>query len=352
MTEVTLNNSLGSMEEIPELKEIASYLMHNPVEIPPEFKEFPIAGIGNMGWSPEGMVNGLNFLIRQFTQGAKPYFVYSEEECQEDPQKRDVNIVRLIPEKIDPHKPYIILVAGGGYQTVCSAVESYPTAVHMVKRGYQVFVLTYRVGGKGILPKTLEDLAAALRVIEAHAAEFQLKPDSYAIGGYSAGANLICTWAMPHVGYKVYGMAKPMVMFPVYTFIDLKSLQKQPEMEVMLHTMLGDKYTQPDLDKYDVVQHITKEYPPCYIVCGKDDTTIPCRNSEMLKEYLDTYEVHSILEEGEHAPHGFGDGTGTEVEGWADRAINFLEEVKREGNSIPEEIKTIQIEVDTDENNP
>ncbi len=33
-----------------------------------------------------------------------------------------------------------------------------------------------------------------------------------------------------------------------------------------------------------------------------------------------------MLEEGNHAPHGFGDGTGTDVEGWPMRAISFLEE--------------------------
>ena len=26
-----------------------------------------------------------------------------------------------------------------------------------------------------------------------------------------------------------------------------------------------------------------------------------------------------------NAPHGFGDGTGTDVEGWPDKAIDFLE---------------------------
>ena len=46
--------------------------------------------------------------------------------------------------------------------------------------------------------------------------------------------------------------------------------------------MLGEDYTQEALEKYNVAQHIGESYPPCYIVCGKDDTTVSCKNSELL----------------------------------------------------------------------
>ena len=44
-----------------------------------------------------------------------------------------------------------------------------------------------------------------------------------------------------------------------------------------------------------------------------------------MKERLDAAGVPAILDEGVHAAHGFGDGTGTDVEGWPKRAIDFLE---------------------------
>lgn len=331
MTKITVKDTMGALVRIPELREIAPYLLYSPEGAPPEFDSFPIAQVKNIGWSPEGMVHGLNFLIEQFSEErAKAYFVYSPEECADEPQKKDVNVVRLTPKKIDPAKPYIVLAAGGGYSAVCSAVEAYPTAVHMVKRGYQVFVLTYRVGGKGVLSKSLTDLAAALRFIGTRGEEFQLRPDCYAIGGFSAGANLISTWGTKHAGYGAFGMPKPKAMFPVYTLIDLESekereAQEDAEVEGMLCTMLGEDYTQEMLEKYNICQQITADYPPCYIVCGKDDTTVPCRNSELMKESLDGNGVPCTLEAGEHAAHGFGDGTGTDVEGWPQRAVDFLE---------------------------
>ena len=53
--------------------------------------------------------------------------------------------------------------------------------------------------------------------------------------------------------------------------------------------------------------------------------SVPPVNSEQLMHLLQKACVPAILEEGDHAPHAFGDGTGTDVEGWPDRAIDFLE---------------------------
>lgn len=327
MTQFTVENSMEDMRKIPQLQEIAPYLLYSRDPDTSAFDSMPVAGVRNIGWSPEGMVKGINFLIHQFENGAKMYRLYTAEECKDDPQKEHVNVIRLIPEKVDTAKPYIVLAAGGGYNAVCSATEAYPTAVTFVQRGYQVFVLTYRVGEIGILPKPLEDLAAALRFIGRHSKEFSLNPDNYAVGGFSAGGNLITMWGTENAGYKAYGLPRPTALFPVYPVVDIKALEEHEKDREFIKIMLGEDYTQEALEKYNVAQHIGECYPPCYIVCGKDDTTVPCRNSEILKERLDALGTAALLEEGEHAPHGFGDGTGTDVEGWPERAADFLEKV-------------------------
>ncbi len=325
MTLFTVENTMEDMRKIPQLQDIAPYLLYSRDPDTAAFEAMPIAGVKNIGWSPEGMVKGINFLIRQFENGAKMYRVYTAEECKDDPQKEHVNVVRLIPEMVDADKPYIVLAAGGGYNAVCSATEAYPTAVTFVQRGYQVFVLTYRVGEKGILPKPLEDVAAALRLISRHSEEFSLDPDHYAIGGFSAGGNLISMWGTENTGYKAYGLPRPAALFPVYPVVDIKALESCEEERGFIKIMLGEDYTQEALEKYNVAQHIGESYPPCYIVCGKDDTTVSCKNSELLKQRLDALGIPAVLEEGEHAQHGFGDGTGTDVEGWPERAVDFLE---------------------------
>ena len=205
MTQFTVENTMEDMRKIPQLQEISPYLLYSRDPETSAFESMPIAGVRNIGWSPEGMVKGINFLIRQFENGAEMYRVYTAEECKDDPQKEHVNVVRLTPEKVDAAKPYIVLAAGGGYNAVCSATEAYPTAVTFVQRGYQVFVLTYRVGEVGLLPKPLDDLAAALRFIGRHSEEFSVDPDNYAVGGFSAGGNLITMWGTENAGYKGSG---------------------------------------------------------------------------------------------------------------------------------------------------
>lgn len=148
-----------------------------------------------------------------------------------------------------------------------------------------MFVLTYRVGEIGILPKPLEDLAAALRFIGRHSKEFSLNPDNYAVGGFSAGGNLITMWGTENAGYKAYGLPRPTALFPVYPVVDIKALEEHEKDREFIKIMLGEDYTQEALG------------------------------------------TAAVLEEGEHAPHGFGDGTGTDVEGWPERAADFLENV-------------------------
>jgi hypothetical protein len=57
----------------------------------------------------------------------------------------------------------LVVCAGGGYMGVCSAVEGYPVAARFNDLGYDVFLLTYRVSEKKIMPKPVDDLAAALK---------------------------------------------------------------------------------------------------------------------------------------------------------------------------------------------
>ena len=56
---------------------------------------------------------------------------------------------------------------------------------------------------------------------------------------------------------------------------------------------------------------------------------VPPVNSEMMKARLDAAGVPAVLEEGEHAFHGFGDGLDTDVEGWPERALAFTESLAK-----------------------
>lgn len=330
MEKVNIDMTLRDIVELPELAEYSNYIKYNgyvpdsaPREADPEF-DVPLSERGLIGAMT---MKGMNFLLDCVDKGRSSlHRVYADADCIDEPEKRDVNIVRLVPERPDPDKPYVILCSGGAYICVCHHVEAYPTAEHFVEAGYQVFVMTYRVRMPAVMPKALSDVAAAIRYIKKHEDEFGLDGDNYAIGGYSAGGNLISTWGTTNVGYKAFDLPKPKAMFPIYAAVDFSGSEIPERHSFFMVNMLGHSITDELIARYNVLNHIDKDYPPCYIVCGKDDDVVPCENSERMKERLDCFGVPATLEEAAHAQHGFGDGTGFEVEGWPERAIAFLKQ--------------------------
>ncbi|MBR5752775.1 MAG: alpha/beta hydrolase [Clostridia bacterium] len=333
MDRYTLDTTMREISLDPLLLPLRKYLIYKPGVCPDDDSRFPDKPLRDCadGWAAEGVLRGLNLLARELELGrVKQCFIYDKEACLDDPIKQDVNLIRILPEETPgaslDDKPYVILAGGGAYKWVSTIIESLPTAAHMVKRGYTVFLLTYRVNTDRAALKSLDDLAAAIRYVSDHKQELGIRSEAYALGGFSASGNLVCNFGLPELGYKKYGLPRPAAMFPVYAYIDLKTRSRHNCIGDLLQPMFGANDSEY-IDEYNIADRIGEGYPPCYIVCGRDDMSVPPSNSERLKRLLDDADIPSVLEEGGHAPHAFGDGTGTDVEGWPDRAIDFLEKL-------------------------
>lgn len=276
---------------------------------------------GTKTWSKVGMTLGLELIIKAANSGKEfIYRLYSDSECKDDKQKKDVVLFNF---PVDKKTPYIVVCAGGAYESVCSLAEAFPVAARLNELGYNVFVLNYRVGGTGVLPKPVDDLAKAVKFIEENAEKFNVEKGVYAVNGFSAGGNLTCLWGSDNYGYSKYGLPKPKALFPVYPVTSTNILHES-EHSKFTTTMCGKNATREYIDSYDVVSHLDN-YPPCYIVACKDDDTVPYTQSVLLSEKLSEKGIKNILELGEKGRHGFGEGTGTSVEGWHKRAIEFFE---------------------------
>ena len=330
MTNITVDTRIGDIEEIqPYMK----YLLYTG-----ENSEFAIEDQTPAKlhqavppWNDESMAKGLIRLQQVAVQGNPLYDVYTKDECADDIKKEDVKVFHF-PAEVENekhNKPFIIVAAGGTYMGVCSVIEAFPTVAHFNKLGYHCFVLNYRVGGLGVFPKPMEDLAAAYRFICNHRQEFQLETLEYVVCGFSAGANLTSLWGTERQGYRKYGVVKPKALFPIYPVVSLEIEKKKPiqgnGQEDFLAIMLGEGYTEEVLDSYDIPKIFTTEYPPCYIVHCADDSDVPVENSRILKKLLDDAKIPAKIEIGVKGEHGFGDGGGSDVEGWPERAIAFLE---------------------------
>lgn len=316
---------LTKISEIEVLKPYEKYLIYKSGNLGMSVTEltFEEACKNQPSWNVTDMIWATEGLVRFAEEGNIMYDVYSEEECLEDKEKQDVKLF-YFPTKKPSNKPFVISMAGGGYATVCSILESIPTALHLSELGYNVFVLNYRVLRDSLMPMPLEDLAAAVGFILSNHNKFNLENKEYVVNGFSAGANLACLWGTEVHGYAHYNLPKPKALIPIYPIISWEH-QNQETSQIFQTLMFGKGFSKELVESYDIPKIFTISYPPCFIVHAKDDTTAPYENSVHLKELCDSYGVSAELLLVEHGNHGFGDGIGTEAENWILLADKFLQ---------------------------
>jgi acetyl esterase len=86
-------------------------------------------------------------------------------------------------------RPAVIYIHGGGFR-ILSKNTHWMMARAFAEQGFVVFNINYRLGPEHPYPTPLEDAAAALAWVHAHAAEYGADPANITIAGESAGANL------------------------------------------------------------------------------------------------------------------------------------------------------------------
>lgn len=98
-----------------------------------------------------------------------------------------------------PVKGAVLLCAGGAFAIRGDNSDCYPTANALSARGYQCFVVDYRVQPYTQLESGV-DLARAIRFVRAHWREFGLPDENrIAVGGCSAGG-ILCGEAILNWG--------------------------------------------------------------------------------------------------------------------------------------------------------
>lgn len=283
-------------------------------------------------WGADSIAYGLNRIIDLIDAGERVAFdFYSADDREAFPDKQETKLFFM---RGKPGKPFVMICPGGGYGAVCTLKEGFTTGARLNEYGYNAFILSYRLRARNaestysLMPKPIDDLAAAMRFIKNHEQEFGVTADRYGIAGFSSGGHLAGEWGTVNAGAVRYGLPRPDLGILIYPASDTTEFRTFNGRNILLEGMLGSAYTQDDVDFYNVNAHIDEEYPATYLMHCVDDPIVPFRTSEKMKEELEKngrpYRLNAVQRGG----HGFGLGEGSEAEGWLEDALKFWEEYR------------------------
>ncbi len=167
--------------------------------------------------------------------------------------------------------------------------------------------------GSGIMPKPLDDMAAAMRFINKNADKFGVSLDKYAVAGFSSGGHLAGEWGTKNVGAVSYGITPPKAIFLGYPASDTTEYRSLNGQNFLLANMLGKDYSKDDVAKYNVNAQIYADYPATYLWHCKDDNIIPIATSYKMVKELKRHNITYRFREVQHGGHGFGLGEYSEA---------------------------------------
>ena len=311
MKEILQDESLAKLRDLMFPSEYNAWITDD--DITPKKMSESFRGVGDYA-------ERLNFLKTHIETGEiTREKVYSESEVRSDSSKVGVQVLEY---RNRGSNKVAIIIPGGGYSNVCSFCEGWPIAQELFERGYNCFVLYYRVFPNAYMPNPIEDVARLVKRIKENYPDLDL--NGYLMLGFSAGGHLAGIWATKQ-GYPRYNLPKPKFLSLTYPVIDL-SLKKG----VTRANCLGENCSEEEVKKYSVHTNVDENYPETYLWQGRNDQCISFENSVIMDKALTENNVKHKYVVYDDTCHGFGVGKGTCAEGWIDDMLKFFNENNKE----------------------
>ncbi|MFT3754703.1 MAG: alpha/beta hydrolase [Pseudoxanthomonas sp.] len=241
----------------------------------------------------------------------------------------------------NPNGTGLLVIPGGGYARSVLDKEGSALVPDFVDAGgVTLFMLRYRLPGEGRADRdaSLADAQRALRLIRAHASEWQLDPQRIGAMGFSAGGHLAASLGT-RFDERVYVpvdaadslSARPDFQLLIYPVIDMGSDIAHPGSRERL---LGTQADAALARQYSPQYHVTADTPPTFLLHAQDDDVVPVRNSVVMYEALLAAGVAVEMHLFPRGGHGFGtrETTGLAVAAWpalAQEWMHHLDDVEK-----------------------
>jgi acetyl esterase/lipase len=212
--------------------------------------------------------------------------------------ERSLRLDLYLPAKPTERRPVVIWIHGGGWQ---SGSKSGTPALSMVRQGYAVASVEYRLSPEAPFPAQIYDCKAAIRWLRAHAKEHGLDEAHFGAWGSSAGGHLVALLGTSGGVKELEGeegnadrSSRVQAVCDWFGPTDFLRMDKAGSR--MRHDapdspearLIGGPIQEnaAKVAKANPITYVSKDDPPFLIMHGDQDPLVPFNQSELLLEAL------------------------------------------------------------------
>ena len=202
---------------------------------------------------------------------------------------------------------------------------------YLVKHGYAIASVDYRLSGDAVFPAQIKDCNTALNFILAHADSYGIDPKHFVVGGASAGGHLALLLGLAR-NEKFFGADPSLKPFAILDFFgptDLTPILDEvgpghghQVLEDAQQRLLGLLTNQLDMTRAaSPIIYVRSGNPPVLILHGDKDDLVPYSQSQRLHSRLDQSGVSNEVVTVQGAGH---DGPMFETSEIQEKVVSFL----------------------------
>ncbi len=241
----------------------------------------------------------------------------------------------------DEVRPAMLVIPGGGYSAVCHEREGEPIALAFFARGFNAFVLNYRVGPNDHYPSQLIDASSAIVHIKDNSAKYNVDIDRVFALGFSAGGHLVGSLAILHGDEEVLnhlgierGYNRPRACILCYPVVSCFVETHGSSFEYLLGRPAYDIAAE-ERSAVSLEFNVTDDSAPVFIWHTAEDELVPTNGSFALAQeyvrkhipvmfHIYPYGTHGLALGTEQTAAGNPEWVQPLAEGWIDSAIAFF----------------------------
>jgi acetyl esterase/lipase len=223
----------------------------------------------------------------------------------EPPDGRGHLLDLYLPDGPDgDRRPLLIWTGGSGWMADNGKDSAGPIAAFFNPLGYAVAGVSIRASSQATFPAQLHDIKAAIRWLRAHAGEYRLDADRFAVMGDSSGGWTAAMAALTGHDDAPSAVRAAVAFFPPVDFLQMDA-QMPPGAREFFNASLGltDCHDDPgspesalvgfpirsrpqDVRATNPATYVSRSSPPIMLLHGQDDRLVPHGQSILLYNAL------------------------------------------------------------------